>query len=167
MISIAKQAEKAKAVGSNERALLLLRRALEFGNKALSIQGRRISKQLRETVTKGVASGQSLYHRELMAQMPEDDRELLMSVLKSWTDMGIDAHPLEKMIGMFDIAKGRLDDEAKALSIIYDGDHVPAPLRDIMKLFISGDATPQETEQQLEECSAKLKKWIPELFPAS
>lgn len=168
MLSIFKAAAKAKEAGNNQQALLLLRKAMDAGQAALSIQSPKISEQQRSAVANGISSGQKLYQRELIAQMPEDDRELLMSVLKSWADMGIvtiGAHPIDQMIGMFEIAKSRLGTGREVLGIIYKGDHVPAPLRNIMQPFLSGEASQEETEKRLDECTAKLKKWMPELFP--
>lgn len=168
MRGIAKAAAKAKKAGNNQQALLLLRKALEAGHAALSIQGPKISEQQRSAIANIISSGQKLCQRELIAQMPEDDRELLVSVLKSWTDMGIvtiGAHPIDQMIGMFDIAKRRLGTGKEVLGIIYKGDHVPAPLRNIMQPFLAEEVTQEETEKRLDECTAKLRKWMPELFP--
>lgn len=161
-------AMKAKEEGNNQQVLLLLRKALKAGHTALSIQSSKVSEQQRSAVTNRISSGQKLYQRELIVQMPEEDRELFVSVLKSWSDMKIvtiGANPLDQMIGMFNIAKNRLDKGNKVLSVIYKGDHVPAPLRDIIHPFLAGEATQEETEKRLEECTVKLKKWMPELFP--
>ncbi len=168
MFGMFKAATKAKEEGNNQGALLLLRKALETGHTALSIHGSKINEQQRSAVTSCISSGHKMYHRELIAQMPEDDRELVMSVLKIWTDMGIvtiGAHPIEQMIGMFDIAKSRLDSGKEVLGMLYDGDHVPTPLRTIMQLFLAGEVSQEETEMQLDECTGKLRKWIPKLFP--
>lgn len=166
-----KAAARAKEVGNDQKTLLLLKKAMQAGQNVLSIKSPEISDEQRATVQIVISSVQKLYQLELVARMPEEDRELLMSVLKSWSDMGIatiGVHPLDQMIGMFEIAKNRLDkgDKGKeVLGIIYESDHVPAPLRNIMQPFLAGEASQEETAKRLDECTAKLRKWMPELFP--
>ena len=168
MVSILKAALRLKKKGDNQQALVFLRKALEAGHSALNIQSPKISEQERSHVASGFSSIQKLYQKELIAQMPEDDRNLFMSFLKSWKDMGIatiNAHLIDQMIDMFDTAKSRLASDKETLGIIYKGDHVPAPLRNIMQLFLlEGGATREETERRLGECMAKLGKWRRELF---
>jgi len=162
-----KAAARAKEVGNDQKTVLLLKKAMQAGQNALSIKSPKISDEQRATVQSGISSAQNLYQRELIAQTPEEDRELLMSVLKSWADMGIvtiGAHPIDQMIGMFEIAKSRLDKGKEVLGIIYKGEHVPAPLQNIMQPFLAGEATQEETGKRLDECTAKLRKWMPELF---
>ena len=102
----------------------------------------------------------------LVVQMSASDRELLRAVLQSMERVPIiGAHPARLAIGMFDLAKSRLDSGANVLGLIYDGDHTPKPLRDIMQPFIAGTATRAETEQRLDACTATLQRWLPKMFP--
>ncbi len=163
-----KAAARAKEVGNDQKVVLLLKKAMLAGQNALSIKSPKISEQQRSAVANSVSTVQWVYQRELIRQIPEEDRELLMSVLKPWMDMSIftiGAHPVGLMIGMFDIAKSRLGKGKEVLGIIYKGDHVPVPLWNIMQPFLAGEATQEETEKRLDECTAKLRKWMPELFP--
>jgi len=168
MLGLMKSATRAKETGDDRRALHLLKKALKFGHHALAIQSVKISKQQRAVVTDGISATQRLYQCELITQMPKDDQELLLSVLKSWADMGIvtsSAYPGKQMIGMFEIAKNRLASGKEVLGMLYEGGHVPAPLRKIIQSFLAGKTTQEETEKQLDSCTVKLKELIPQLFP--
>lgn len=168
MFGLAEAAMEAKTKGNGKKALELLREVLKVGHSALSIQSSKISERKRLIVAKLIMGTQKVYQRELIAQMPEEDRGLLLSVLKSWTDISvvtIGTPPIEQMIGMFEIAKNRLDKSKETLGILYGGDHVTAPLRNIIQPFLVGQATQEETTKRLDECTAKLRKWLPELFP--
>src|SRR3989338_4001323 len=137
-----KAAAKVKNEGNNEQALLFLRKAQEAGHAAMIIQSPKISKQRRAAVADAISVGRDLYQRVLIAQMPEEDRALLMSVLQSWADLGvvpIGAHPIDQRVGMFEIARDRLGDDKEVLGMIYNGGHVPPPLRNIMQPFLAGD----------------------------
>ena len=163
-----KIADRAYAKGDNRKALLALRGGLEAGHAALKIKSSNINGEARAAVAEFLPKIEELYRMELLVQMPEGDRELLKSVMKSWTEMGVmtlAVHPTDQMIGMFDIAKRRLGIGTEALKIVYDGDHVPAPLRKLMQAFLSGTISQEETEKRLDECAATLEKWMPELFP--
>ena len=167
MCNAVRYAARAKEAGNGQKATLLLKKALGFGHRALGIQSKKISTGQRTAVSDCIASIKKLYQKEVFAQMPQDDRELLMSILEAWSDIGImtiGVPLMEQLIGMFDTAKGRLGDKKEVLGIIYDGDHAPAPLRKIMKPFLAGETSQEETEKQLDDCAAKLRKWMPELF---
>ena len=94
---------KAKKNGNDRQALRLLRKALEAGHMALSIKSPKISKEKRQDIADLVSSGQELLQKELIAQLPEESRELLVSAItessKNMEDLVImDAthHPIEK-----------------------------------------------------------------------
>ncbi len=150
ILSYFKAAERAKKVGNNQKTLQLLKNAMWAGKKALNIgtESLNIDNEQRATVQSAISSAQELYQRELIAHVPEEDRELLM----------IGTYPLDQMIVMFEIAKGRLAKGREALGTIYEGDYVPAPLRNIMQPFLLGEATQEETAKRLDECMAKLRK---------
>ena len=107
------------------------------------------------------------HQQELLSQIPEAEREVLLSVIEFWSNMGITvvgASPLQQLIGVFDIAKHRLDGGKEVLRIIYDGEHTPPLLRSIIQPFLEGGASKEETKARLDECTSTLQKWLPALL---
>lgn len=161
-----KSATRAKEKGDDRRALMLLKKALLFGRTALGIHGRRISVEQKVVIRDCISDIQTLYQKELIARMSDDDQELL-----SWAKtvqagtIVVDILKMKELAVFFDVARTRLDDTKKTLGVIYDGKHAPASLRAIMCPFIAGEATREETERRLYDCATKLWEWIPEFFP--
>lgn len=159
----------AERAEDDERVFQFLRKARQAGRTALQIQSPFISQKIRAAMTRSLVAVHGLYQRGLIARIPEEDLELVVSAMthmKVLADMGIppNVNQVVSAINTFEIAKSRLDLDAKVSSIIYGSEYVPAPLRNIMQPFLAGEATREETEKRLDECVGKLRKWLPELI---
>lgn len=169
MSCMAEAAVRAQKAKNNEQALSLLKKTIWFGHSALCLQNAKINEQDKNSVKKLLIATRNLYKLQAIAQMIEYDQELCALVAKFGQDekgipiSGFD--PLRQMARMIEIARDRLDSGKEALRLVYDNDHVPAPIRKIMQAFIADEATREETERQLDAVWAKLKHMDSVLFP--
>jgi len=84
MLGIAKRAKEAHENGDEQSALLFLKNSLLWGYKALHIRSEKISAERREGVAEIVSSFAKTYQSVFITQRSEDDRELVLSAVKTW-----------------------------------------------------------------------------------
>ena len=103
----------------------------------------------------------------MVDNLSDTDRGLFISCLKSWREIvgngTPDAESLEWKILVFTLAMNRLTRGRDFLEHTYISAEVPELLGRIMKSFIKGEMSLEETRQQLEYCVAKLEEWRNEL----
>ncbi|MFA6428963.1 MAG: hypothetical protein WCV84_00505 [Patescibacteria group bacterium] len=167
--ALLKQGIAAKKIGKDQLELVLLKRAMQTMKKTLPLIPSGDIKS-RAAINDSIAEMQLLYFEEQIQLFSAEDRELVLSALVAWRgssafDVTGRSVSHKIILGMFDLARRRLGDGPAILRYIYDGDHVPAPLRDIMQMFLQGKATHEETEQRLVACSERLKRLFAALFP--
>ena len=167
MYSNLKIAAQASDVGDLKRSLEMIRKAVAWGYKALAIPIPKVIPEQRSTVESAIERALRVYRKGYVALMSDEDRDLLISAIDLWNEVGkaaFAADPADHVSAMFKVAKGRLDKDKQILKFLYDDDQTPPVLRNIMSRFVFGKATREQTETRLDECYAKLKGWMGDLY---